>query len=199
MRMRSAARFVFAVTLALAACASLAGDLEAGLKSYKDKNYSAAAPLLTRAAAQGSAQAQALLAWMYLHGEGVAQDPARASIWLRKAAAQGNAGAQHNLGQLYANGTGVNRDLKEALTWFNKAAAQGDARAQYNAGLIYAHGLGVDRDFVEAYKWLALAAAHGFEDAIPAKAYVETRMSQRQVAEARSRASEWAREHGQTR
>ena len=139
------------------------------------------------------------MGWMYLHGEGVAKDPAQAASWLRKAALQGNAGAQFNLGQLYTNGNGVTRDFKQALEWFEKAAAQGDARAQYNAGVVYVNAQGVGQDYVEAYKWFALAQARGSEPAAKAKAYVETKLSPKDLDEALNRADKWSREHGQKR
>jgi TPR repeat protein len=43
---------------------------------------------LSRAADQGSADAQFNLGWMYAYGDGVAQDYAQAVIWLRKACAK---------------------------------------------------------------------------------------------------------------
>ena len=197
--MRRNTRIALALALVLSAGLAVAGDLEAGLKSYKEGEYADAARFLARSGNQGSAQAQALMGWMYLHGEGVAQDPAQAASWLRKAALQGNAGAQFNLGQLYTNGTGVIRDFKQALEWFEKAAGQGDPRAQYNAGVIYVNAQGVGQNYVEAYKWFALAQARGSEPAAKAKAYVETKMSRKDLDEGLERADKWSREHGQKR
>ena len=197
--MRLYTSVALALALVLGPGLAIAGDLEAGLKFYKEGNYADAARLLALSGKQGSAQAQALLGWMYLHGEGVAQDPAQAASWLRKAALQGNAGAQFNLGQLYTNGTGVTRDFKQALEWFEKAGAQGDPRAQYNAGVIYVNAQGVGQNYVEAYKWFSLAQARGNEPATKAKAFVEAKMSRKDLDEALKRTDKWTREHGQKR
>ena len=52
---------------------------------------------------------------MYLKGEGVAQDPKQAVVWLRRAADQGHAMAQHALGLKYYQGEGVAKDRQEAV------------------------------------------------------------------------------------
>jgi hypothetical protein len=70
---------------------------------------------------------------MYLKGEGVPQDTAKAVRWYRTAALQGLAEAQYGLGLLYENGAGVAQDSTEAVRWYRKAAKQGNAEAQ--AGL----------------------------------------------------------------
>ena len=75
-----------------------------------EQDYGVAVSWFTRAADQGSADAQAALGFMYLRGRGVAQDDAAGVLWSRRAAEQGNARAQNNLGWMYANGRGVRRD-----------------------------------------------------------------------------------------
>jgi hypothetical protein len=177
-----------------------AEDLAAGLKSYQQGDYGAALQPLARAGGRGSAQAQALLGWMYLHGEGVVQDPAQAASWLRKAALQGNAGAQFNLGQLYTKGgSGIGQDFTLALEWFEKAGNQGDPRAQYNAGVIHANAQGVGRNYVEAYKWFLLAQANGSAEAAGATSYVQTKISREDMDDAQRRADEWSRAHRRKR
>jgi uncharacterized protein len=116
-------------------------------------------------AEQGDAEAQSLLGYMYINGEGVLKDYKEAVKWIRKAAEQGYAEAQSNLGVMYANGRGVSQDYKEAVKWFRKAAEQGYARAQYNLGVRYANGLGVIKDDKEAVKWYRKAAEQGVADA----------------------------------
>jgi TPR repeat protein len=133
-----ALRTCIGLALALLAAGASAADLEEGLRSYKAKDYPAAAQLLTRAAEVGSAQAQSILGWMNLMGEGMHKDAVRAAAWYRKAALQGNGSAQYNLGLLYGNGEGVKQDLGQALYWFRKAAEQGDPRAKDNVALIEA-------------------------------------------------------------
>lgn len=66
---------------------------------------------LRKAAAQGDAQAQAELGFIYAHGIGVKQDHAEALNWFHKAAAQGHAGAEAFLGAMYCSGLGVGAGL----------------------------------------------------------------------------------------
>jgi TPR repeat protein/serine/threonine protein kinase len=114
-----------------------------------------------RAAEQGSAEGQWLLAKCLELGAGTAKNEEEAVRWYRKAADQGNAMAQHNLGVMYTNGRGVMKDDKEAVKWLRKAADQGLAWGQNSLGQMYANGLGVDRDDKEAVKWYRKAADQG--------------------------------------
>jgi TPR repeat protein len=81
-------------------------------------------------AQQGDAAAQADLAEMYYHGEGVQQDYSEALRWYRKAADHENAKGQYGLGLIYYHGHGVTLDLGEALRWYRKSADQGYAKAE---------------------------------------------------------------------
>ncbi|HAM72148.1 MAG TPA: hypothetical protein DCM86_10940 [Verrucomicrobiales bacterium] len=120
-----------------------------------------AARWFQRAADQGVAEAQYRLAVCYLNGQGVAQDPDKATLFLRKAAEQGHAGAQDSLGVRYATGQGVPQNDTEAVKWFRRAAEQGHPVGQFNLGLAYAQGRGVPLDLVEAYSWFCLSAELG--------------------------------------
>ncbi len=75
-------------------------------------------------AAEGDAEAQDALGFMYAHGRRVGRAYAQAVRWYRLAAEQGHASAQFHLGLMYANGQGVPQDNVEAHMWFNLAAAQ---------------------------------------------------------------------------
>ena len=116
-------------------------------------------------AAQGHADAQRYLGFLYEIGFCVDESGTEAAKWYRLAADQGNAGARFNLGVLYANGQGVVQDYTEAVKWYRLAAEQGEAMAQFSLGLLYANGYGVNQDYVEAAKWFRLAADQGHPDA----------------------------------
>ena len=73
------------------------------------------------AAEQGNAKAQYNLGWMYVNGEGVAENYRKAI----KSFSRSNAGAQYNLGLMYAKGYGVVADNREAVKWYRTAAKQG--------------------------------------------------------------------------
>ena len=72
-------------------------------------------------ATQGDALAQHLLGSLYLNGEVVPQDYAKARQWYEKAAAQGDWRAQDGLGFLYAAGRAVPQDDVRAYMWWNLA------------------------------------------------------------------------------
>lgn len=76
-----------------------------------------------KAAEQGDADAQRILATLYEGGAGVAQDQGVAFGWFRKAAEQGDASAQFSLGLMYEEGRGVAQDYMQAHKWFNLASA----------------------------------------------------------------------------
>ncbi|MBF0620493.1 MAG: sel1 repeat family protein [Magnetococcales bacterium] len=105
----------------------------------------------------GNPKAQHNLGAMYLNGQGVDPDPAKAVHWFKLAAKQGITHAQHNLGTLYLKGIGVEQDAKEAVRWFKMAAKQGDPRSQHTLGSLYFEGTGVEADLIQSYHWISRA------------------------------------------
>ena len=79
--------------------------------------------LLKMRAEQGDANAQRLLAAMYLTGQGVPQDYKEALRWARPAAEQGEARAQFLVGLMYDLGQAVPQDYVQAHMWYNLAAS----------------------------------------------------------------------------
>ena len=75
-----------------------------------------------RAAAQGSADAQASLAECYAKGLDVEQSDTAAFQWFMRAAGQGHAKAQLKLAEIWANGKGVPRNDLLAYKWAYLAA-----------------------------------------------------------------------------
>jgi hypothetical protein len=114
-------------------------------------------------AEQGDAKAEANLANMYSHGQGVPQDYAEAVRWYRKAADQGDPQGQDGLAFMYFRGQGVPQDYAEAVHWYRKAADQGYARSQYNLGNMYYYGQGLPQDRADAGRWYHKAADQGDE------------------------------------
>lgn len=73
-------------------------------------------------------------ALMYENGQGVPQDPVKATEMLLRAANSGDPyygplGKMHYATALY-QGRGVERNVEEAMRWFREAAAEGDESAQ---------------------------------------------------------------------
>jgi len=85
---------------------------------------------LKKAAEQGEAIAQYMLAFFYFDGNHVPKDFDKGFKLILKAAEQGNVDAQLTLGGMYARGTDVPRDFEKAAEWCRKAAAQGDEKAK---------------------------------------------------------------------
>jgi TPR repeat protein len=95
---------------------------------------------LTKSAQQGHAQAQNDLALMYLHGQGVVENPQEAAKWLTLAAEQNLPEAQYHLSSLYAQGKGVSKDEDIAFDLLSKSAQANYVKAQYDLGLYYIRG-----------------------------------------------------------
>ena len=144
-----------------------------------------------KAAEQGLAEAQIVLAAMYANGEGVMQDDQQAVAWTRKAAEQGLVEAQLVLGAMYFNGSKVAQDYKQAGAWFRKAAEQGDAKAQRLLGLMYYIGVGVVQDNKLAYVWSSVSAANGDVEAATNRDLFAKRLSPAVLAEAQALAGQY--------
>ena len=112
-------------------------------------------------AERGEAHAQHSLGFMYVNGQGVAQDFEQAVAWYRLAAGAGLERAQYNLGLLYQKGQGVARDDGQAVHWYQQSALKGYAAAQYNLGWLFAKGQGVAQDSGQAMYWFSKAAGQG--------------------------------------
>jgi hypothetical protein len=112
-------------------------------------------------AEKGDAEAQYILGSMYVVGETVKQDFAKAKTWFKKAGNQGYAKAQFALWSLYDYGWGVKQNFAKAKAWFEKAANQGHAEEQYNLGVMYKEGQGVKQDIAKAKSWFTKAAYQG--------------------------------------
>ncbi|MFG1238055.1 tetratricopeptide repeat protein [Xanthobacter autotrophicus DSM 597] len=129
------------------------------------------------AAAQGHAMAQWKLGRIYMDGDGVKRDDAKAFEYFQKIAsshaedypgtAQSRfvANAFVALGSYYLVGipsAGVRRDPSRARDMFSYAASYfGDADGQYQLGKLYLEGVGGPRDARNAGRWLTLASQKG--------------------------------------
>jgi len=162
-RPRAVTAFVINVIVVLILAAPLVAEAAEHFQAASGKRDDPAAMLglLGPLAAQGNAEAQLALGFMYSEGYGVTQDHAEAVKWFQLSAGQGNARAQAALGAAYASGRGVRQDPSEAAKWRRRAADQGDAIAQAALGAAYSQGYGVPRDHAEAVKWYRRAADQG--------------------------------------
>lgn len=197
MTKRNVRNVLAAFALATGLCASVvAGPLEDGIAAFHEKAYAKAAELWLPLAEKGDAAAQYFIGTLYVEGNGVEQNDAKAFMWFQRAANQGHAAAQYNLGASYAEGTGVAKSDVDAAKWFQRAANQGMVFAQLNLGLLYAAGNGVPQDNVEALKWFELAlfalpAGGPRSDVARAMTDITAKMTREQIEKAKQREREW--------
>ena len=117
--------------------------------------------LFENAAAQGDAEAQYSVGYIYEGFEGLERDDAKAAEWYGKAAAQGHAKAQNNLAFLYRKGYGIPKDIAKAVELYKKAGRQGCTIAQTNLGYMYKYGTEIGQDYGKAAEWFRKAAEQG--------------------------------------
>jgi uncharacterized protein len=161
------------------------------------KDYAEALHWLQLGARKGDATAQNNLGVLYFKGLGVKEDDGEALQWFQRAAGQGLASAQGNLGLMYGRGQGTPKDYAKALEWFKKAAEQNDVESQINLATLYSLGEGSPKNYIESHKWFSLALKNEslqgdqvgeLRDNIE---WLEKRMTGKEIAEAKKRASEW--------
>ena len=143
-----------------AAAAAIYERAAAALMYQTKAQHVDARRLLERAATQGHAEAQSMLATMHMKGEGgLAADKEAAITWFRKAAAQGVKHAQYNLGLVHYHGVGgIAVDKAKAAEWYELAALQEHEFAQLKLGRMYRDGEGgLAADLEKASEWIGKA------------------------------------------
>ncbi len=165
---------IFFACILLAACS---GNATKGAADYAlavqymrgdgvQKDEQKAMTYLTRAAAEGNANAELGMGYHYLQGTaGLQKDAEKAAEFFTRAAKHGNRDAQYNIGLAYVRGEGVAKDLAKAYTWFEKAAYQDDTGAQYNLGVMSVNGEGTAKDPLTAYVWFRIADEKAYSGA----------------------------------
>jgi TPR repeat protein len=156
--------------------------------------YALAAAPCTKAAEEGSLDAQNWLGLMYTKGKGVAQDYRQALKWKKMAAMQGDPVAEFTYGRMFEQGLGVRKDPAKAMAWYRKAAAQGNIDAWYSIGSLYLKGEGTAKDPVQALAWYTLAADQGMYLAEEAKEKLEKTLTNEQQRRAAKLAHRLGRE-----
>jgi TPR repeat protein len=114
----------------------------------------------------------------------------------QRAAERGDPTAQMYMGAIFSSGLGRPQSDRDAFLWFSRAAEAGNSQAQLILSGLYAIGRGVRTSNVDAYKWAQIAASgrNSEEDRNGAQqlmAQLAKRMSEREVATAKSQADRW--------
>lgn len=98
-------------------------DFNDGIVAHQMGEYEKAYNIMrSLAEASNHAYAQYYVGMMYLNGQGVEQDYAKAGEWFLKAAENRVPQAQYKLGRLYFDGNGMPRDFERAYAWFRVGA-----------------------------------------------------------------------------
>ncbi len=124
-----------------------------------------AAEWFTRAAEQGSAEAQFMLGFLHRRGEGVSKDDITAAKFFRKAAEQGYVEAEEVYAQCLEAGIGMTANPKMAIEWYRRAADHGSSGALVHLGKYFSSGRETEPDFAQAFLYYARAAQHGDPEA----------------------------------
>ena len=141
-------------------------DFVSALRAYDNGDYDIALSEFHDLAVAGDADAQSILALMYLEGQAVEEDMATAINWYVQSAEQGHVGAQYALAIISVDGLGgAARDLTTAAMWMHESARRGHMYAQFDLGTMYANGTGVEESDENAAVWFDLAAQQGHKDA----------------------------------
>jgi TPR repeat protein len=117
-------------------------------------------------AEKGDAEAQLMLGWHYLNGEGVTMDSKQTAIWWRKSAEQGHAVSITNLGWFYwglrhRKDSDQTQDMVQAVFWWRKGAELGHPGSQNKLAGCYFYGKGVEKDMERAVSLYRKAAEQG--------------------------------------
>ena len=139
-----------------------------GTIAYKEKDYTQAKQWWEQAAAQGHAPAIASLGDLYINGEGVTQDFAKARSLYEEGAKQEKYAAKSMIGlfEIYYEGKGVKESEKQAIEWAEKSCALetlGSAQGCALMGHAYFGGeIGLPKDNQKAFEYSMKAALNGY-------------------------------------
>lgn len=129
------------------------------------REFKQAFVLLSRAAALGSVEAQALRARMQAEGWGTKTDPAAGLAEWRRLESQNDPTSLALLGYYSYWGTLKNKVLPknpaQAFAYSKRAADAGSYTGQINTAYCYESGIGVPKDYALAAKYYDIAASRG--------------------------------------
>lgn len=183
-------RYIYLILLVFLLVGSPAkADFERGMTLFEQGNYAAAVAELLPLAEAGDRRAQYIVGVVLAQGYTGESDPEAGAAWLERSAEQNYLQAQVELGRMYRTGDGIPEDHVKMVRWYRRAAEQGDVGAQLFVADAYAYGYGVEPDPVEAYVWYEVAMRYWGHLAEHARAIVAERLSEAEIAEARSRAA----------
>jgi len=132
-----------------------AQDFNDALTIYKTGEKTIAIKMFKKLSDKGDLEAQDMLSSMYMHGDGIKKDNAKAYKYARLAA------VNQSLGSIHAK-----------------------ARGQYTLGYLYYTGYGVKANYSLAYMWTAIAKSNDAWDADSLLDAISLRLDQKQKNDA---------------
>ena len=132
-----------------------AQDFNDAITVYKTGEKTIAIKMFKQLSDKGDLEAQDMLSSMYMHGDGVKEDKAKAYKYARLAA------VNQSLGSIHAK-----------------------ARGQYTLGYLYYTGYGVKANYSLAYMWTAIAKSNDAWDADSLLDAISLRLDQKQKNDA---------------
>jgi uncharacterized protein len=136
----------------------------AGNAAYESKDFVKAAGHYASACDNGSVAACGKLGEMYVDGQGLMRNAARAAPLLAKACDGALPAACAKLGQLYDKGDGVQPNKTRAFNLFDGACSQSIIAACYNLGRLYEGGQGTAANMAQAATFYQKACNGGVAD-----------------------------------
>ena len=115
---------------------------------------------------QGHVGAATVIGSIYVWGQGVAVDYARAMAAYKVGGEGGDALCQYQVGFMYCEGFGVDVNYAQARAWIEKAAAQDQPTAVYQLGAMYFEGMGVTPSWRRAREYNERAIELGDSNAV---------------------------------
>jgi len=126
------------------------------IQSFDDATY-----WFRQAAEQGHQSAQAILAFNYQAGIGVARNRYQAAYWFYQAGEANDPFIQFDIASMYSDGNILPQDMEQAAYWFRKSAEQNITEAQVHLGGMHYHGQGIEVNHELAAYWYRRAADMG--------------------------------------
>lgn len=128
----------------------------------------------SQAASRGLADAELLVAVMYLDGRAVRKDEAKYRLWLESAARKGHVKATLYLADAYLHGKyGYAKNPALAREWFEKNQARGDGESVFTLAMMSYYGMGVPQNYTRAVTLLAGPVRGEHPDALAALGYMK--------------------------
>lgn len=134
-------------------------------------------------------EAEWLVGYLLLRGDGCQKDISKAVQYLRKASRKGVAYAKYELGACYYLGEGVQRDVSTFIKLIKGAAKRGVPAAAETLAMALRDGEGVQKNYKLAVKWFHVAAEKGLPESMYSL-YVRYKLGQG-VVQNMSEAMEW--------